>query len=402
MEKTHILGVPIDNLKSAELKRSIEQLLNRRRGHVVTPNPEFLLLAQKDQEFFAVLKQADLSIPDGIGLKFAGWLKGVNLYRYAGSNLVKFLLSLAYQKHLRVAVINWQGGLSNNEDINQVLKKQFPHLKLFICSIDRERQKYDVLRLRAFRPDIVFVTLGAPYQDKFIQHHLLKDIPKLGIAMGVGGSFDFITGKIRRAPKLFQVLGIEWLWRLMVQPAGMKLWRLKRIYNAVVVFTFTVLAWELRRFKYRPNVVGMIVNQNDEVLIFNRLGNYDYWGLPQGGIDGREGAERAIQREMKEETGLKDLQIIGCFPNICSYIWPKHYTNRGYKGQRQTLFIMRYYGERNVVKFDKLEHKAYKWVKLKDLIRSVSPIHKTNYELFLKKYWEIIYNHEKSKTIKKR
>jgi len=396
MDKTHILGVTVDVLKPSELKQSILRLLNRRRGHIVTPNPEFLLLAQSNQEFFSVLKRADLSIPDGIGLKFAGWLKGVNLHRYSGANLVYFLLRLAYQKHLRVAVINWQGGLSNDEDITQALRKRFPHLKLFICSIEREDQKYDVLRLRAFKPDIVFVTLGAPWQDTFIRYHLLHDIPKLGIAMGVGGSFDFITGKIKRAPKLFQAFGMEWLWRLAMQP-----WRFKRIFNAVMIFPFMVLVWQVRRFKYRRNVVALIVNQFDEVLIFNRLGSRDYWGLPQGGVDYGESFEQAVRREMLEETGLKDLKIIGRFDNICSYIWPKHYTNRGYKGQRQTLFIMRYYGERNVVKFDKLEHKAYKWVKLNDLIHSVSQIHRTNYELFLKKYSEVIHHHEQTKTTKK-
>jgi len=396
MKKIHLLGVPIDVLNSNELKRLILQLLNRRQAHIVTPNPEFLLLAQKNQEFFTVLKQADLAVPDGIGLKFAAWLKGVNLRRYSGANLVNFLLRLAYHKHLRVAVINWQGGLSNDEDISQALRQRFPHLKFLVCSIDREEQKYDVLRLRAFKPDIAFVTLGAPWQDTFIRCYLLPDIPKLGLAMGVGGSFDFITGKTRRAPKLLQFLGIEWLWRLLLQP-----WRWKRIFNAVIVFPLTVLIWQIRRFKYRRNVVALIVNQFNEVLIFNRLGRRDYWGLPQGGVDYGENHEQAVRREMFEETGLNDLQIIGRFDNIVSYLWPKHYTNRGYKGQKQTLFIMRYYGDPKLVVFDKTEHKAYKWVKLKDFVRSVSPIHRSNYQLFVKKYFEVIHHHEKSKTTKR-
>lgn len=395
MSKTHILGVQIDILKEKELKKAILHLLDRRRAHIVTPNPEFLLQAQNNPEFFDVLNRADLSIPDGVGLKFAAWFKGVNLRRYAGSNLVKFLLNLSYHKHLRVAVVNWKHGLSNDEDIARVLRQKFPQLKFFICSIERDYQKYDVLRLRAFKPDLVFVTLGSPWQDVFIRRHLLRDIPRLGLAMGVGGSFDFITGKIRRAPKFFQILGLEWFWRLLMQP-----WRIKRIYNAVVVFTYRVIVWQLRGFMYRPNVVALIVNQFNEVLILNRLGRGDYWGLPQGGIDAKEGAEQAVHREIFEETGIKHAKVIGRFDNICSYVWPKHYTNSGYKGQRQTLFILRYYGERNNIKIDKYEHKAYKWVNIKDLINSVSPIHKTNYELFLKKYWEIIYKHEKTKIIK--
>lgn len=390
MRKVHILGVGISVLSKDEFKKQVQFLLNRRAGHIVTPNPEFLLLAQKNQEFFSILNRADLALADGVGLKFAAWLKGINLKRYAGSNVVSFLLKLASLKHLRVAVINWQGGLSTDDEIIKAVKINYPHLRLLVYSVERHEPKYDVSKLRAFQPDIVFVTLGAPWQDIFIRRHLLRAVPQLGLAMGVGGSFDFITGKIRRAPKLLQSFGLEWLWRLIMQP-----WRLKRIWQAVVVFSWTILVWQIRRFKYRRNVVGLIINQFNEVLIFNRLGKRDYWGLPQGGINRSETPEQAIKREIFEETGLSHLQIIGRFDNICSYLWPKTYTNSGYKGQRQTLFILRYFGDRRAVRVDRLEHKGYKWVKLKDFINSVSPIHRPHYELFLKKYREVIYQNEK-------
>lgn len=384
MGKTHILGIPVDNLSPAELGRAIRRLLAGRRGHIVTPNPEFLLLAQKNQEFFSVLEEASLSVPDGIGLKFAGWLKGVNLRRYSGSNLVSYFLKIADKLHLRVAVVNWSGGLSGDEDIIRSIKRRHPHLKLFVFSMERGSHNYDAQRLRSFHPDIAFVALGAPWQDIFIRRRLLRDIPTLRFAMGVGGSFDFLTGKVKRAPKLFQKLGFEWLWRLVQQP-----WRIKRIYNAVVVFPLAVIGWQFRRFKYRPNVVAMIVNKQGEVLLLNAAGRRTYWGLPQGGVEKRETLEKAVRREVAEETGLTKLRIRALFPNTYQYDWPKHYTQHGYKGQRQSFFIMEYDGPRSSVRTNPIEHKSYRWVRLEHLIRASSPVHRKQYQIFLDKYYEL-------------
>lgn len=383
MDKTVLLGVPISVLSPSELERAIRRLLFRRHAHIVTPNPEFLLLAQQDQEFFSVLLKADLSIPDGIGLKFAGWIKGVNPKRYSGANLVQYLLKLADQKHLRVAVVNWRYGLSSDSDIVNAIKKRYPYLKTFVFSMDKKDLRYDVKQLRSFRPDIVFVALGAPEQDIFIRRRLLRDVSSIAIAMGVGGSFDFLTGKIKRAPRLFQALGFEWLWRLIKQP-----WRIRRIWNAVIKFPLAIIGWQFRRFKYRPNVVALIINSDNETLLLNAAGRRSYWGLPQGGVEKGESLEEAVRREVMEETGLTDLELVSVYPKMYQYEWPKHYTNKGYKGQRQSFCILRYRGPRNAVRTNPIEHKAYRWVKLEDLTKAASPIHRAQYEIFLKTFYE--------------
>ncbi len=386
MDKTFILGVPITVATPNELSKAIRRLLYRRRGHIVTPNPEFLLLAQKHQEFFSVLENADLSIPDGIGLKFAGWLKGVNLHRYSGSNLVKYLLDVANQKRGRVAVANWRNGLSSNEEIVEAIKKRHPHLKTYVFSLDRDNFSYDVKRLKAFQPDIVFVSLGAPSQDIFIRSRLLKDLPTIRLAMGVGGSFDFLTGKLKRAPAIVQLLGFEWLWRLIKQP-----WRIKRIFNAVVVFPLSVIEWEIRRFRYRKNVAAFIVNKNNEVLLLNPIRSQaHYWSLPQGGVEKNESIEEAIRREIKEETGLTEYSIVSSHLNIYKFDWPKYYTLHGYKGQRQSLFIIKYNGKPSAVKTNRFEHRRYRWVSVDSLLQTVSRTRREQYELFLKKYYESI------------
>lgn len=101
----------------------------------------------------------------------------------------------------------------------------------------------DLSDLAKFKPDILFCTLGAPYQEKFIYHNL-KNLPSVKVVIGVGGAFDFLTGKIKRAPKIMRWMCLEWLWRLKKQPR-----RARRIYQAVIVFPWEFIKW---RFIHPP------------------------------------------------------------------------------------------------------------------------------------------------------
>lgn len=383
-KRISILGVPVDNISRAELKRRLLDILSNRHGRqIVTPNPEFLLEAQRNSEFLSVLRSASLSVPDGIGLKFAGWLKGANLQRFTGASIVTGLLGYAEAKKMRVAILNWRYGLSSDEDIKEALHRQYPKLLFVVDSLEKDYNTYNLGTIKNFLPDILFVALGAPEQDIFISRRL-RELRTVRLAMGVGGSFDYITKKMPRAPRLFQVLGFEWLWRLILKPNT----RWHRIWKAVVVFPLLVLRWELRRFRLRPNVVGFIVNQFEEVLILNARGRGDYWGLPQGGTERGESIEEAVRREVAEETNLTDISIVATFKDIYEYVWNKPFTHSGYKGQRQTLCIISYNGPTRAVRTNPFEHKAYRWVKISELLRQSSPVHKKQYELFLKKYYE--------------
>lgn len=385
-KRISILGVPVDIISRADLKRRLLDILTYRRGRqIVTPNPEFLLQAQNNSEFLSVLRDASLSVPDGIGLKFAAWLKGVNIRRFTGASIVTGLLGYAEIKRFRVAILNWKQGLSSDEDIKAALYKQYPKLFFMVDSLEKNQENYNVGVLKNFRPDILFVALGAPEQDIFIAHKL-KELRSVRLAMGVGGSFDYITKKMPRAPRLLQFIGLEWLWRLLLKPST----RWRRIWNAVVIFPLLVIRWELRRFRYRPNVVGFIVNQFGEVLILNARGRGDYWGLPQGGTERGENIETAVRREVQEETSLTDISIQAIYKDIYEYSWSKPYTHSGYKGQRQTLCIIKYNGPVRAVKTNPFEHKAYRWVKISELLRQSSPVHKKQYELFLQKYVEFL------------
>ena len=388
-----ILGVKIDKLTSKEVFERVEEfLLSNKQYRIVTLNSEILLEAQKDEEYFHILNDADLSVVDGSGLKFAGLITGNNLERIPGVDLTEKILRIAESKKLKVAVLNWSGGLSKKDDIGKALIKKYPNLKFIVEDIKRDFADFakteNLARLQKFEPNILFVTLGAPYQEKFIYHNLNK-IPSVKLALGVGGSFDFISGKIKRAPLIFQKLGIEWFWRLIMQP-----WRWKRIYNAVIIFPCKFIRWRfVNRFFYRKNVVGFIFNNQNQVLIVNRVGDIDYWGLPQGGVDSGESNDDAILREMKEETNISNVDIVGKFKNVYKYKWTKEHKKReitGYKGQEQTLYILKFNGKDNEIKLSPWELKDWKWVEIDKLISESDEMREEAYEIFLEKFYSEI------------
>ena len=242
MAKINILGVKLDNLSKAEaLNKVKEYLVGAGQHQIVTPNPEIILAAGHDEELFYILNQADLAVADGVALKIAGWLKGKNLKRITGADLMVEILRLAEKENKKVAIFNWNRGLSSAGGIKISLQKKFPKLEVLVEDIERAVLA-DLAGAKQFSPDIIFCSLGAPYQEKFIFHNLAK-LPSVKIAVGVGGAFDFLTGQVRRAPKLMRRLGLEWLWRLIKQP---RRWR--RIVNAVIIFPIKFLVYYFKKY----------------------------------------------------------------------------------------------------------------------------------------------------------
>lgn len=228
----YILGVPVDNLKQKEVLARVEMFLSEPRFHqIATINPEFILEAEKNKEFCAVLQDCDLRVADGFGIALAMLFKGEKLEcRFPGADLMEEILSLTNEKHLGIYLAIRKDGLSSFEEIKSALLKKYSDLKINGTAIDSKIPNSQFLI-----PDsIVLCNFGAPQQELFLNS--LKNQNDIRLAMGVGGSFDYLTGKQRRSPKWLRAIGLEWLWRLIQQP---KRW--KRIWNAVVVFPFRVI-----------------------------------------------------------------------------------------------------------------------------------------------------------------
>ncbi len=231
--KLNILGVLVSKITGKEVLEKIKDWLDGANQHyIVTPNPEIILAARKDEELKTILNKADIAICDGIGLKFVSCFFLNPLKRVQGSDLTYKILKLANEKKYKIYFLNWVDGLSKTEEIKKAVEKKFGPIEIQGQRIERSGENIDLNEINNFKPDILLVGLGAPWQEKFIAKYL-SQIPSLKLAMGIGGTFDFITGKIKRAPVIFRYLGLEWLWRLARQPR-----RGKRIFNAFIKFPF--------------------------------------------------------------------------------------------------------------------------------------------------------------------
>ncbi|MFH0929944.1 MAG: WecB/TagA/CpsF family glycosyltransferase [Candidatus Moraniibacteriota bacterium] len=227
-----ILGVRVGNFSVREIEENILEILENfpQQKFAVTLNPEILLKAHRDESYLNILNSADLNICDGFGLRLAGFLKGKRMKaRFTGVDAVDFLLENAKKNDLRVLVIAAENSLSAPEEIKRAIWKKYPGLsaKSEYFSSSQDFFKNGIIE----EAEIIFVNFGAPEQEKFIFENREK-FPNAKILIGVGGAFDFLTGKIKRAPSFLRGLGLEWLWRVIQEPK-----RIKRIWNAVVVFS---------------------------------------------------------------------------------------------------------------------------------------------------------------------
>lgn len=236
-----ILGIKLSDLTYQQLLFEIEKGVEKKtKRYIVTPNPEIILAALKDENLKNIINSADFSLADGFGLKLAGLLKNEKIIRITGSDLSLKILALAQEKNYKVAIIIWEKGLSSREEVKEALNQKYPKLvgavykSARVSTLDKELIK----EINEFAPTILFVALGFPEQEKVIAENL-ADLKTVKLALGVGGTFDFITKKARRAPKLLRYLGLEWLWRLIIQPK-----RIKRIWRATVVFIYKVLTYK--------------------------------------------------------------------------------------------------------------------------------------------------------------
>ncbi len=231
INKKKILDVGItDATKREILEYIIKNVENfKKKLFLVTPNPEFLMLANRDKAFKNILNKADLASADGAGVIWASKILGKSLKeRFTGVDIVESLCKIVAEKPITVGFLGGRDGVA--EKTAECLTKKYPGLKVNFAQ--EEWPNLPVLGPAASFPpahtvphfpktDILFVAFGAPKQEFWINENLDK-IP-VKIAIGVGGSFDYISDKIPRAPRFIQNIGLEWLFRLVVQP-----WRIKR------------------------------------------------------------------------------------------------------------------------------------------------------------------------------
>jgi len=219
--KKEVLGIKIDDVSIDQAVEVVIDWLKKGGKHyIVTPNPEIVVMAQQDQELNRILNQADLAIPDGNGLRIGTDMVCIT----PGIDLMEELIKASLDYGFTIGLLGGKLGIAKKAA--ECLLRKYPRLKITfandggIINEDGEMIGEDTKYIIP-NTDLLFVGFGPPKQEKWIAKNL--DKISVRIAMAVGGSLDYLSGTVPRAPKLIRKIGLEWFFRLIREP-----WRIKR------------------------------------------------------------------------------------------------------------------------------------------------------------------------------
>lgn len=218
--KINLLGAGIDKLNLCQCADRVEEYINSSVPHfIVTLNPELLFQAQSSPELLAMINRADLVTPDGVGIVWACGIMGEPVPgRVTGIDLMVKLLERAGEKGWRVFFLGSAPGVA--EQAAQKMARRFPGLNVvgthhgYFSAAD---EPGIIETIKGLQPQLLFVALGAPRQEQWIDSH--RELLGVPAAMGVGGSLDVLAEKVPRAPEWMRNLQLEWLGRLIRQPS---------------------------------------------------------------------------------------------------------------------------------------------------------------------------------------
>ncbi|MCF7849039.1 MAG: WecB/TagA/CpsF family glycosyltransferase [Kiritimatiellales bacterium] len=276
-----IFGVPFHNVTFAEaIDWVVERVRAGRSVNVATANLDFITQAWNDPELQRILIEADLVIADGFPIvKLAPFFGPPLKERVTGSDITPMLAGRAAEEGVSIYGLGGEEGVA--EKAMQILKERHPDLKVagtysppYASLLEMDHD--DILqRLEQARPDILFVAFGAPKQDKFINMHVHHW--KVPVALGIGGTLDFIVGAQTRAPVWMQKIHLEWFWRMLSNPR-----RLFKRYmlNIAFLVSATRQILSIRRMPDKPvtfhslekDALAEIRNAGAEIETFSALG----------------------------------------------------------------------------------------------------------------------------------
>ncbi len=231
------MGININDYTFEEgVKQGMELIRSERVSQVVTINPEMYAQAEKDEKFRTILDESEMVIPDGVGIKIALKIKGYNVQRIPGIDFARRMLEECAKNNLSVAIVGAKEDVITkavNNLTNEIngLNIVYYHNGYF----NDDSVIYS--ELKNYNPKLVLVALGSPKQEYFIYN--AKKILLPCLMVGIGGSLDVWSGEVKRAPQIYQKLGLEWLYRTICQPE-----RFKRIFPALPLFLLKVVTYK--------------------------------------------------------------------------------------------------------------------------------------------------------------
>jgi N-acetylglucosaminyldiphosphoundecaprenol N-acetyl-beta-D-mannosaminyltransferase len=240
VERVCIDKVLLDPVTMSEAIDRVSTMLDEAReraAHVVTSNAQFIEIAHQQERFAEVLRRADLSVADGFSLVWAArWLGQFVPERVAGVDLMLKLCERAAATGKTVYFLGGSPGAAL--ETADRLKGSMPQLRVVGVDCppigffdDPEQSAFVAERIQAAKPDLLFVGLGAPKQEYWIERYAYLPAK---VMMGIGGTFEFVAGYRRRAPLFLQRTGFEWMWRLCMEPR--RLWRRYLVGNTIFLY----------------------------------------------------------------------------------------------------------------------------------------------------------------------
>lgn len=227
--KAKVLNCRVDVIDSDNaINQAYSAIKENKNFHIVTINPEMIMNAQKNSNFFNILENSDLNIIDGVGVKIALKLKGIQPTQIRGVDFARSLMDLASENNLKV------GFLGAKEEVITLAKENFlkklPNLNFVYVRNGYFNNDDEIINeIAAASPQVLLVGLGSPRQEEFIIK--LKEVLSGCIFVGVGGSFDVFSGLTKESPVIYRKLGVEWLYRTLCDPK-----RFKRIFPVLPLF----------------------------------------------------------------------------------------------------------------------------------------------------------------------
>jgi len=238
--RVDVLGVGFDKVDlGAAVDRVLERHAAGQRTLVITANPEFVMLARHDAELARIARDADIVVADGTGVLVASRLLGDPLpARVPGRFLVQAVLPRLAALGASVYLLGAGPGVA--ERAAEALRLRIPGLRLAGTDDGSPEEEETVARVAAARPRVLLVAYGMPRQERWLARNLPR-LDSVRVAIGVGGVFDQLAGRVRLPPGIVQALGFEWLWRLTLEP---RRWRRQRV---LPLFVAHVLVSRARR-----------------------------------------------------------------------------------------------------------------------------------------------------------
>lgn len=234
MRKIDVLNIEFNNITKTEaVSFAMDCIEKRSGGYVVTPNPEIVMEATRNQALMDALSDASLVLPDGIGIIYGARILGTPLReKVPGIDFADDLMALLSKRQGSVYLFGAKPGVA--EKAGERLSAKYPGLVVCGCSDGYFQDDSGIIEeINRKTPDLLFVCLGFPKQEIWMHKH--KDHLNVGIMAGLGGSLDVFAGNVERAPVSWQRLGLEWLYRLLKQPS--RIGRMMRL----PIFLFCVI-----------------------------------------------------------------------------------------------------------------------------------------------------------------